>query len=213
MFTVLRALFPISFGLDDLGEVEDLDAEELAERVVEDALEAYRAKELDVGSEDMRELERWILLRTIDSRWRDHLYEMDYLREGIGLRALAQKDPLVEYKSEGFAMFQAMMDSIQEDFVRMLFRVEVRREPAADVPRLRELNYTAADDSAIGGSFVGVAAGGGAAVADGSARAFQDAQRAGQGVTPPRHVDKVGRNDPCPCGSGKKYKKCHGAAE
>jgi len=214
MFTVLRALFPISFGPDDLGDLEDLLAEELVERVVEDSLEAYRAKELDVGAEDMRELERWILLRTIDSRWRDHLYEMDYLREGIGLRALAQKDPLVEYKSEGFAMFQSMMDAIQEDFVRMLYRVEVRRDAVPDAPRQVELNYIAASDSTIGGSFAGAAAaGGGGAVADGSARAFQEAQKAGQGITAPRHVEKVGRNDPCPCGSGKKYKKCHGAAE
>ncbi len=210
LFTFMKALFPVSFEPEDLGDTEDLEADELADRFVVDALEAYRAKEQSVGSDDMRELERWVLLRTIDSRWRDHLYEMDYLREGIGLRALAQKDPLVEYKSEGFAMFQSMMAAIQDDFVRLLFRIQVKRE-AADAPRQEDLSYSAADEVLTGGGFAGVAAAGGRAV-DESARAFQHAQRAGAGVTAPRQVDKVGRNDPCPCGSGKKYKKCHGAA-
>jgi len=211
LFAVLRSMFPITFDVADLGDIEELDAEELADRVLEDALETYQAKEVEVGEENMRELERWVLLRTLDSRWRDHLYEMDYLREGIGLRALAQKDPLVEYKSEGFTMFQSMMDAIQEDFVRLAFRVEVRREEAPDTSRHVELSYSAPDPSAAGGSFVGLTAPGGAAAADGSAGAFRQAQRAGQTVTAPRHVEKVGRNDPCPCGSGKKYKKCHGA--
>jgi preprotein translocase subunit SecA len=211
LFTLMRSLYPVSFEIDDLGDLDDLDAETLVERFVDDALEAYRAKELDVGENDMRELERWVLLRTLDGRWRDHLYEMDYLREGIGLRALAQKDPLVEYKSEGYAMFQSMMDSIQEDFVRLLFRVEVRREDTPAAPRAADLSYSAPDSSAAGGSFAGVVAAGGGAVADTSAGAFQAAQKAGQGVTAPRQVEKVGRNEPCPCGSGKKYKKCHGA--
>ena len=211
LFAVLRSVFPLSLVVDDLGDLDDLEAEELADRVVEDALATYEAKELEVGEENMRELERWVLLRTLDSRWRDHLYDMDYLREGIGLRALAQKDPLVEYKSEGFTMFQTMMDSIQEDFVRMVFRVEVRKEELPEARRPVELSYSAPDDTAVGSGFSGLMAPGGAGVGDGSAGAFQHAQRAGQTVTAPRHVEKVGRNDPCPCGSGKKYKKCHGA--
>ncbi len=226
LFTLLKNLYPVKLTVADLGDLEQLDADELADIVVEDALEAYEAKELDLGEENMRELERWVLLRSIDSRWRDHLYEMDYLREGIGLRALAQKDPLVEYKSEGFDMFQSMLDAIQEDFVRLIYRLEVVRE--APVPAATQLAYSASDEAAAGGGFAGLAApprgapvpagvgvgytAGGDRVVDGSAKAYAAAQAAGTTVTAPRHVAKVGRNDPCPCGSGKKYKKCHGAA-
>src|SRR5680860_1384270 len=109
IFVVLRSFFPITFGPTDLGDLEELDSEDLVDRVVADALEVYGRKEEEVGVDNIRELERWVLLRTVDAKWRDHLYEMDYLREGIGLRALAQKDPLVEYKSEGYEMFQSMM--------------------------------------------------------------------------------------------------------
>ena len=216
----LQSFYPVSFGPADLGDLEELDAEDLVERVVDDARRFYEAKEEAVGAENMRELERWVLLRTLDARWRDHLYEMDYLREGIGLRALAQKDPLVEYKSEGFDLFGSMLDAIQDDFVRYIFHLEVvREEPSqqAERPRQAQLVYTAADDTLAGGGFAGgrrrrAAGGGGRVMADTSAQAFEAAQASTQTVTAPRHVDqKVGRNDPCPCGSGKKYKKCHGA--
>ncbi len=222
LFTLLKNIYPVTLTVADLGDPDELDADDLADQVVEDGLEAYTAKELDLGSENMRELERWVLLRAIDSRWRDHLYEMDYLREGIGLRALAQKDPLVEYKSEGFDLFSSMLDAIQEDFVRLVYRLEVVRE-VQPAPREVALAYSASDESAAGGGFAGLAAGsasagldvgytaGGGRVVDTSAKAFADAKASTQGVTGPRHVEKVGRNDPCPCGSGKKYKKCHGA--
>jgi len=222
LFTLLKNIYPVTLTVADLGDLDDLDADDLADRVVEDALEAYTAKELDLGSENMRELERWVLLRAVDSRWRDHLYEMDYLREGIGLRALAQKDPLVEYKSEGFDLFSSMLEAVQGDFVRLIYRLEVARE-VQPAPREVALAYSASDESAAGGGFAGLAAGGASAgldvgytagggrVVDTSAKAFSDAKAATQGVTGPRHVEKVGRNDPCPCGSGKKYKKCHGA--
>ena len=96
--------------------------------VVEDAMKIYEAKEERFGAEAMSEMADWVLLRTIDSKWRDHLYEMDYLREGIGLRALAQRDPLIEYKNEGFKLFQEMMESIQTDFVRYLYHLEIVKE-------------------------------------------------------------------------------------
>jgi preprotein translocase subunit SecA len=219
LFIILRGFYPISFGPDDLGDLEDLDADDLVERVLEDARAFYEAKEVAVGADNLRDLERWVLLRTLDARWRDHLYEMDYLREGIGLRALAQKDPLVEYKSEGFDLFGAMLDAIQVDFVRYIFHLEiVRQEPSqqAGHPRQAQLVYTAADDALAGGGFAGVrgagAGGGSRVMADTSAQAYESAQQSTQTVTAPRRVDdKVGRNDPCPCGSGKKYKKCHGA--
>ena len=121
-----------------------------------------------------------VLLSLIDNKWREHLYEMDYLQEGIGLRAYGQRDPLVEYQREAFDMFQEMKDAIQDEFVRYIYRVELVRqdEPARPRPQRVQLSH---DDG--GGS-----AGGGA-------------QTSG---------DKIPRNAPCPCGSGKKYKKCHG---
>lgn len=216
IFVVLRSFYPITFGPGDLGDLEEVEADEFAEQVLEDALEVYRGKEEKIGEDHIRELERWVLLRTIDSKWRDHLYEMDYLREGIGLRALAQKDPLVEYKAEGYEMFQTMMDSIQEDFVRYIFHVEVvRRDESGNGSGRMQLSYS-------GGSGIPPEAGfemagrgeEGAAIAAGgdpSAEAYGQAQRSTAEITAPRKVeDKVGRNDPCPCGSGKKYKKCHG---
>ncbi len=127
----------------------------------------------------MRELERMVMLQVIDSKWRDHLSEMDYLKEGIGLRAIGQKDPLVEYKNEAFELFQSMMQSIKEDFVKYIFHVQVVQEEAAR-PHLRA-----------------VSGGNESAVTKGAAPS-----------RPKKTGKKVGRNDPCPCGSGKKYKKC-----
>ncbi len=156
LFHVLRSFFPISFGTAELGDLTSLTAEELTARVVDDALALWAKKEQDLGYDNMRELERWILLRTLDSKWRDHLYEMDYLREGIGLRALAQKDPLVEYKSEGFDMYQAMMDGVQQDFVRYLFHLEVKREETPQTgPGPVRLVYSGGDGIAPAAGFSG----------------------------------------------------------
>ena len=218
LFTTLRSFYPVGFGPQDLGPLDELDAEAITQRVVEDALRVYESKEADVGYENMRVLERWVLLRALDAKWRDHLYEMDYLREGIGLRALAQKDPLVEYKAEGYRMYVEMMEAVQADFVRYLFHLEVaRREDNAAGPRPVRLVYSGGDGIAPAAGFgastaTRAPAGAGARVADSSAQAYQAAQGAAKTVTAPRHVDrKVGRNDPCPCGSGKKYKRCCGA--
>jgi preprotein translocase subunit SecA len=133
LLATVRNFFPTTLTVKKLGDPTQLEAEALADTVVEDALAVYAGKEERFGAAAMSELANWVLLRTIDSKWRDHLYEMDYLREGIGLRALAQKDPLIEYKNEGFQLFQAMMESIQSDFVRYLFHLEIVREdePAA----------------------------------------------------------------------------------
>jgi preprotein translocase subunit SecA len=217
MFTMLRTFFPTSLTLKDLGDHTELDAEELADLVVEDALKVYGAREERFGPETMRAMERWVLLRTIDSKWRDHLYEMDYLREGIGLRALAQQDPLVAYKNEGYKMFQEMMDSIQSDFVRYLYHLEIVREeqPKEATTGGRALAYSGGGDGSLTQNFA--AAGASAAarpggMRDSSGEAYEAAQGATRTVVAPRSVDnKVGRNDPCPCGSGKKYKKCCGA--
>ena len=189
LHTALKSLYPISFNFDQLiAEVNGkagLDHELILDRVLKDAQAAYIAREESLGSEVMRELERKVLLQVLDRKWREHLYEMDYLQEGIGLRAMAQRDPLVEYQREGYDLFAAMMDSIAEEMIGFLFHVEVNvqnneveAKGLAPAPKQeQQLRYTAAD-------------------IDGSA------------------VESGGtsRNAPCPCGSGKKYKRCHGAA-
>ncbi len=174
----------------------------------------------------MRYLERQILLQIIDNRWREHLYEMDYLREGIHLRGFAQIDPLVAYKNEGFTMFQELMASIWEEFVRVIFHVEVNIEPSqaeemfgAEEPRRGgSVQYSGAAGEERP-SAIREAQGGAVATAPtGEGGAAQPEPQAGNGqggVNPATVVksedEKIGRNDPCWCGSGKKYKKCHGA--
>jgi preprotein translocase subunit SecA len=214
LLTTLRNFYPTTLTLEKLGDPAELDAETLADLVVEDALKVYEAKEERFGREAMSQLANWILLRTLDSKWRDHLYEMDYLREGIGLRALAQRDPLVEYKNEGYKLFQEMMESIQVDFVRYLYHLEiVRQEQPAEAVPARKLAYSGGGDSSLAQDFAGTAAAAKrtGVLADSSAQAYEAAQTATRTVVAPRSVSKVGRNDPCPCGSGKKYKRCCGA--
>ncbi|HEU5271820.1 MAG TPA: hypothetical protein VFU36_18005, partial [Jatrophihabitans sp.] len=137
LWTALRTLYPISLSIEEAvktagGEVNDLSRDFLVEEIVADAQAAYDQREEELGSENTRELERRVLLSVLDRKWREHLYEMDYLQEGIGLRAMAQRDPLVEYQREGYDMFAAMMEAIQEESVGFLFNLEVEIEPAPD---------------------------------------------------------------------------------
>jgi preprotein translocase subunit SecA len=224
LFDQVRQIYDPSFDAADIVP-EQLDRGELADRLHEDALRSYDARETELGEELMRNLERAVLLQIIDNRWREHLLDMDYLREGIHLRGFAQRDPLVEYKNEGFTLFQDLMNSIWEDFAKYIFHIEVEIAPAeaqiAFTPSSRSsstrgISYSgggpeqpsALYDAAEGvGVPAGVAAGG-----DG----FEggDEELAALPEVETRHVDdrdKIGRNDPCWCGSGKKYKKCHGA--
>ena len=139
LWTALRTLYPVSLSIDEAieqagGAKADLTREFLIEELVADAQAAYDAREEDLGAEVLRELERRVLLSVLDRRWREHLYEMDYLQEGIGLRAMAQRDPLVEYKREGFDMFAAMMDGIKEESVGFLFNLEVEVEDESAAP-------------------------------------------------------------------------------
>jgi len=165
-------------------ELEDMvTSQDLLDRAVEDALERYEEKEQTLGSQTMRELERLVLLNITDTRWREHLYEMDYLQEGIHLRAYGQKDPLTEYRREAFAMFEELTDSIKDGFVRYIYRVELVRQDEPARPRPQRVQMSHGD---------------------------QD-QAPNAGASPQARSDKVPRNAPCPCGSGKKYKKCHGA--
>jgi preprotein translocase subunit SecA len=164
LWTALKTLYPVSLSLEEAieqagGKKSDLTREFLVEELVADAQSAYDAREEDLGSDVMRELERRVLLSVLDRKWREHLYEMDYLQEGIGLRAMAQRDPLVEYQREGYDMFSAMMDAIKEESVGFLFNLEVEIEDAtsagpgggADEPALVPSDTPAEGDGAVRG--------------------------------------------------------------
>jgi preprotein translocase subunit SecA len=213
LWVQLDQVFQVDFGPEELDR-ESMDREQLKTLLSEDALKLYDEREAELGEELMRALERYLLLQTIDQRWREHLYDMDYLREGIHLRGFAQIDPLVAYKNEGFSLFQDLMNTIWSDFARMIYNVEVEVEgenghgeslaPAAGSSTGgASFSYSGGtlDDqpSAYGGDGYGV-----------------DAEDPGIGpvAVEQRRVDEneqIGRNDPCWCGSGKKFKKCHGA--
>jgi len=225
--TQLRQIWPVAVDVATLAP-EAVDRERLKDDLDEDAMAAYDEREDKLGEELMRHLERSILLQVIDNRWREHLFDMDYLREGIHLRGFAQIDPLVAYKNEGFTMFEDLMHSIWEEFSKLVFHAEIEfTEPVggafqgggfeAGTDR-QALDYSggtaAAQPSAL--EQVAAAAGAGTATAGGAVD-MAAAQAVGPGngevvetVVKDEH-DKIGRNDPCWCGSGKKYKKCHGA--
>jgi preprotein translocase subunit SecA len=197
-------VFPIRVTRDQLIELPSPEA--VFELLNGDALEQYDAKETQIGAEQLREIERRVMLSVIDQHWREHLYEMDYLREGINLRAMGQQDPLAEWQREGFDMFEAMMESIKDDFVRYIFRLEV---VADEAPRpARNLRYSAPEDPVQGsGSFSAAAAAGPIEELGGEAPVVVEEARPQQ----PVQVEKLpGRNEPCYCGSGKKFKQCHG---
>ncbi len=159
-------------------ELDDLTADAAKNQLKDRAHAVYAAKEQMLGSPIMRELERVVLLRNVDSKWMDHIDAMTELRNGIGLRAYGQYDPVVEYKREGFDMFDAMVDAIREDTVRTIYLAQVRtREEPKREQVAKETAASGADDGSLK-------------------------------KEPMRKGKKIGMNDPCPCGSGKKYKKC-----
>jgi len=212
-------LYPMSFGPDDLRH-DGLTREEILDRLEDDAMASYDAREEELGSEMVRDLERWVLLQIIDVDWREHLLNMDYLREGIHLRALGQKDPLNEYRLEGHQMFDEMMDNLTREFVRYMFHVELEAppEPVEQTP-VEGLGYTYQEDPIQG--FAGLVPGAVEAPGEVAFEATEPphieevaAKGPPMGVVETRVLtddERIGRNDPCPCGSGKKYKKCHGA--
>jgi len=220
-----QEIFPQSPGLAEI-DPDSADRDELIDLIQSEAQAQYERREQELGDELMRALERFLLLQIIDQRWREHLYDMDYLREGIHLRGFAQIEPLVAYKNEAFELFRDLMNSIWQDFAQMIFHVEVtpmdeHGQPVAPAPARREVS--GARSSATGGGRVtysgGVASQGAVAIAAAaSGMAPEDAGGNGvaEAIAPveQRRVDEheqIGRNDPCWCGSGKKYKKCHGA--
>jgi preprotein translocase subunit SecA len=213
----MQALYGTDITVEELREEVELEREALIEEFVEDALETYDEREQLYGSELMREIERYVILQVVDSRWRGHLDSMDYLRDGIHLRAMAQKDPLVEYRAEGHAMFEELGQTIREEVVLTLFhaQVEVNEPPPAPEQGNGNLQYeheTAAGAEAIAAAGSGGDGGG----SGGSGRVGTSfAPQAGGTATATaaavnQHKD-LGRNDPCWCGSGKKFKRCHGA--
>ena len=217
------------FGVDFLAEgvkADSLNRQELGDAIFDKLKERYDAKEKLIGPDAMRHHERMIMLSVIDQQWKDHLLSMDHLKEGIGLRGYGQHDPLVEYKKESFDMFEAMMQRFQEDTVRYLYLMQILERPPDALPptapvaqapgpgtpshdgdgngrRPPRLVSTSADE--LEEAFMRR-----------KRRELEQARMAGAGDAQPvqqvvRGQEKVGRNDPCPCGSGKKYKKCHGA--
>jgi len=223
LFARVSEIFPVSFGLEDV-DPQRTNREELTERLVEDALRLYDERERELGEELMRVLERYLLLNTIDQRWREHLYDMDYLREGIGLRGLAQVDPLIAYKNEGFELFQDLMNTIWSDFARMIFNVEIEMEaegePEQAVPDPAESSsgwfggggFTYSSGSSSATALGALAGDNSSPTALGVAEAPAPREDGGAHVSQRRvdAIDQIGRNDPCWCGSGKKFKKCHG---
>ncbi len=209
LVTQMQALYGTDITADELREEVDVSSREaLIDEFTEDAIDTYAEREESFGPELMREIERYVVLQIVDGRWREHLDSMDYLRDGIHLRAMAQKDPLVEYRAEGHAMFEELGSTIREEVVLTLFHVEVTREeppelqPAQAPQQLSYEHETAAGADAIAAAGAGT----------GAATALAEAPRAfaPQPQVVNEHRD-VGRNDPCWCGSGKKFKKCHGA--
>jgi len=204
--TLIRTLLVDTHSLGD--RLYAMDEQQFRDYIKEEALKVYSYKEKKLGEKFLRDFEKYIMLRVVDENWKDHLHQMDMLKEGIGLRAYGQKDPLIEYKQEAFHMFVSLVDAINQKILEMLWRtqvVEAPREHRYAPPRLMLVHNDATNLGYQAGS----------ETAPPPQRELSDIQKAGQQrsdkVQPmKRDLPKVGRNDPCPCGSGLKYKKCHG---
>jgi preprotein translocase subunit SecA len=228
LFTALGQFLPLDIAGDEL-EAATADRESLVDRVVAEAMGRYDARHEALGDELMGALERFLLLQIIDERWREHLFDMEYLREGIGLRGIAQLDPLVAYKNEAFTLFGDLMNTVWSDYARMIFNVQVNVEGqdggAGQVPAFAasgsstsagRVSYSGGHSAAGSSAMAAAAQAAGLGTASAQA-AFGENGSEGEAAMPvveQRVVDdehQVGRNDPCWCGSGKKFKKCHGA--
>jgi preprotein translocase subunit SecA len=205
IFENIKNIMPVGQPvLDKIQEIYDDKVKNMAEKVgaiteylLGTAKEIYNRKEKEIGSENMRSIEKSILLETIDTMWMNHLDEIDYLRDGIGLRGYGQRDPLIEYKREAFAMFSHLMENIRSTVVHTIFRVSIVL-PAQEAKVANNLSYSGPEEVEQFGAAKKVQN------SDGNNTEEKKQQ------SPIINNDKVGRNDPCPCGSGKKYKKCCG---
>ena len=210
----LHQYYPTRFTVEDLGKATS--QAQVIDSAVEEALDYYEhhAESLPGGVETARAVERDVMLQIIDQRWQEHLAEMDYLREGINLRAVAQQDPLVAWQREGFSMFGSMIDNIDDDYLRYVLHIEAAPKEANEVDMNRAV-YAAAEEPVPDSSYLANLAPDRGQLVDGT-EAQSPAGQANFGevlqpvVKTPE--DKIGRNEPCYCGSGRKYKFCHGAA-
>ena len=216
LLVAVKTYFPTRVTKEQLDDVVSVD--EAEQMLFDDAVDLYEAKEEHIGDETLRDIERRVMLSVLDQHWREHLYEMDYLQEGINLRAMGQRDPLAEWQREGFDMFEAMMGQIEDDFVRYVFHLQVVVDEQPEA-QLRNVQYSAAEEPVQGSSGMRTAAASDPESIPGSVPSPVATATLGGAVaenpnpapiTPVRAEKTPGRNEPCFCGSGKKYKMCHG---
>ncbi|MGB1677823.1 MAG: preprotein translocase subunit SecA [Acidimicrobiales bacterium] len=211
--TALQALWPQKVESSDLEKHQDVN--ELYEAVMGNAIQFYESREQELTPDVMRQVEGQIMLRILDQRWRDHLYSMDYLKEGIHLRAMGQKNPLTEWQREGFEMFETMMDSVSEDFVKYVSHIEISDNPKTDnekntLDQSQNVQYSGTDEIASGALAAISSNKAAGAVMDNAPTVVEENKSVKQKTVVKSEFEKTGRNDPCPCGSGKKFKQCCG---
>ena len=211
--TALQALWPQKVESSDLEKYQDVN--ELYEAVMGNAIQFYESREQELTPDVMRQVEGQIMLRILDQRWRDHLYSMDYLKEGIHLRAMGQKNPLTEWQREGFEMFETMMDSVSEDFVKYVSHIEIGDNPKTDnekntLDQSQNVQYSGTDEIASGALAAISSNKAAGAVMDNAPTVVEENKSVKQKTVVKSEFEKTGRNDPCPCGSGKKFKQCCG---
>ena len=211
--TALQALWPQKVESLDLEKHQDVN--ELYEAVMGNAIQFYESREQELTPDVMRQVEGQIMLRILDQRWRDHLYSMDYLKEGIHLRAMGQKNPLTEWQREGFEMFETMMDSVSEDFVKYVSHIEISDNPGTDnekntLDQSQNVQYSGTDEIASGALAAISSNKAAGALMDNAPTVVEENKSVKQKTVVKSEFEKTGRNDPCPCGSGKKFKQCCG---
>ena len=213
LVTALQGLWPQKIEISELDKHQDVNA--LYEEAMENAVQFYESREQELTPDVMRQVEGQIMLRILDQRWRDHLYSMDYLKEGIHLRAMGQKNPLTEWQREGFEMFETMMDSVSEDFIKYVSHIEIGDNPSTDndkdtLDQSQNVQYSGTDEIASGALAAISSNKSAGALIDNAPAVVEENKSAKQQTVVKSEFEKTGRNDPCPCGSGKKFKQCCG---
>ena len=213
LVTALQGLWPQKIEISELDKHQDVNA--LYEEVMENAVQFYESREQELTPDVMRQVEGQIMLRILDQRWRDHLYSMDYLKEGIHLRAMGQKNPLTEWQREGFEMFETMMDSVSEDFIKYVSHIEIGDNPSTNndkdtLDQSQNVQYSGTDEIASGALAAISSNKSAGALIDNAPAVVEESKSAKQQTVVKSEFEKTGRNDPCPCGSGKKFKQCCG---
>ena len=207
LITELQATWPTELTVAALGGYSEVN--DITEVLLAEGIERFESREVELGAETMRDVERQVMLRIIDQRWREHLYEMDYLKEGINLRAMGQRDPLTEWQREGYEMFGELMDTVSRDFVRYVMHVQVVvNEPAPATTNVQASGPASPDGESTLAAAAGPAT---AALTGGPAASPKPAMRRVSAPIVKSAEEKIGQNDPCHCGSGRKFKQCHGS--